>query len=109
MRPIATDLIVLAAIITAGCDSPFFTLDATVTDCATQAPLADVTAVLHFDNEEEVRWHTNEDGKLHIEANSLESAAAILTLTKHGYQDGWYPYTGDPDRQIDICLEPIVP
>ena len=109
MRRIATDLIVLAAIITAGCDSPFFTLDATVTDCATQAPLAGVGAVLRFDNEEEIRWRTDEDGKLHIEANSLESETATLTLTKQGYQGGWRQYLGDPNGPVDICLEPIVP
>ena len=41
--------IVVAAIVAAGCDT-FFTIDATVTDCTTQAPLADVTAVLHLDD-----------------------------------------------------------
>jgi len=108
---LALALIVVAAIVAAGCDT-FFTIDATVTDCTTQAPLADVTAVLHLDDgfgEEDQTRITGADGKLHIVINEPDSVTATLTLTKTGYQTWSHQYRGNPDGPIDICLDPTGP
>jgi len=108
---LALALIVVAAIVAAGCDT-FFTIDATVTDCTAQAPLADVTAVLHLDDgfgEEDQTRITGADGKLHIVMNEPDSVTATLSLTKTDYQTWLRQYRGNPDGPVDICLDPTGP
>ena len=108
---LALALIVVAAIVAAGCDT-FFTIDATVTDCTTQAPLADVTAVLHLDDgvgEEDHTQITGADGQLHIRMNEPAGVTATLTLTKADYQTWSHQYRGNPAGRVDICLDPIGP
>lgn len=108
---LALALIVVAAIVAAGCDT-FFTIDVTVTDCGTQAPLAEVTAVLHLVDgfgEEDHTGITGEDGKLHIVMNEPAGVTATLTLTKTGYQTWSHQYQGNPDGPLAICMDPIGP
>jgi hypothetical protein len=108
---LAIAVIVVAAILAAGCDT-FFTLDATVTDCTTRAPLAGVTAVLHLDDgfgEEDHTQVTGEDGKIHVVMNEPDSVTATLTLSKDGFQTLSRTFAGNPPGPVEICLDPAGP
>ena len=107
---LALALIVVAAIVAAGCSS-WFTLEATVKECFTRAPLAGVTAVLRRSDGggKDHTQITGDDGKLHIVMDEAAYVTATLTLTKPGYQTWSHEYVGEPDEPIPICLDPIEP
>jgi hypothetical protein len=108
---LAIAVIVVAALLAAGCDT-FFTLDATVTDCTTQAPLAGVTAVLHLDDgfgEDDHTEVTDADGKIHIGMNEPDGVTATLTLSKDGFQTLSRQFVGAPRAPVEICLDPAGP
>ena len=90
------------------CDT-FFTIDATVTACDTQEPLAGVGVTTHLHGgfgEEGHHATTDADGHFNIRLNEPSDADVTVTLEKSGYTTWSRRYDGQPEHHVEICLEP---
>jgi hypothetical protein len=90
------------------CDT-FFTIDATVTACDTKKPLPGVTATSHLHGgfgEEDHHETTDKDGNFNMRLNEPSDGDVTITLEKTGYVTWSRRYHGQPERHVEICLEP---
>jgi hypothetical protein len=105
-----TPILAAATLLLSACDR-FFTIEAVVTDCGTQAPLAGVKATLKLDRgvgEPDLTKDTRPDGRLHMLMNEPPTAWATLKLERPGYQPWTRQFQGSPrERPLRICLEGI--
>jgi hypothetical protein len=101
-------VIAMGALLLVACDR-FFTIEAVVTDCATEAPVSSVKATLKLDRgigEPDRTCDTGPDGRLHIVMNEPPSSWATLKLEKASYQPWARQFQGSPsERPLRICLQ----
>src|SRR2546425_1416021 len=91
-------VVAVGVLLLMACDR-FFTVEAIVTDYATQVPVSGVKATLKLDRgvgEPDRTADTGPDGRLHILMNEPPSAWATLKLEKASYQSWTRQFQGSP-------------
>ena len=103
-------VVAVGVLLLIACDR-FLTIEAIVTDCATQVPVSGVKATLKLDRgvgEPDRTGDTGFDGRLRILMNEPSSAWATLTLEKASYQSSTKQFQGTPsERPVRICLQKL--
>ena len=103
-------VVAVGVLLLIACDR-FFSIEAIVTDCATQVPVSGVKATLKLDRgvgEPDRTADTGPDGRLRILMNEPLSAWATLTLEKAGYRSWTRQFQGTPsERPVRICLQKL--
>jgi len=101
-------VVAICVMLLMACDR-FFTIEAIVTDCATQVPVSGVKVTLKLDRgvgEPDRTGDTGPDGRLHILMNEPPSSWATLKLEKASYQPWTRQVQGSPsERPVRICLQ----
>jgi hypothetical protein len=108
-NPISFLLATGGLLVASGCDR-FFEVQGTVSDCATNAPIAAATVVAQVDPsyaDESKSYETTTEGRYLVHLNKPPSAPVTITFSKTGFAEVARHFDGIPTTPYiaDVCLQ----